>query len=254
MFGWIVLLAITFAVNTKHTAAINSAGFPAIAIIETALSLGWAKAVILISTVGQLFCGMALRDERLADDVRVLARRRRPRAQRSGAGSAPAQTPTWAVLFVVVFALIVTIPAYFPNTAGYPVAFFAVTSISVIGLYIAYTIPVFLRWRMGDRFEPGPWTLGQASTSGSTWSRSSGSRSAWSSSACRRRPAGVPWRQRLQLVVGQLRAARDDRRDARRHDLVRRLGAQDVQGPDPHDRRSERRVADPAAAAAPAVA
>ena len=40
-------------------------------------------------------------------------------------------------------------------------AFFAVTSIAVIGLYIAYTIPVFLRWRMGDEFEPGPWTLGQ---------------------------------------------------------------------------------------------
>ena len=53
-----------------------------------------------------------------------------------------------------------TIPAFFPNSAGYPVAFFAVTSISVIGLYIAYTIPVFLRWRMGDGFKPGPWTLG----------------------------------------------------------------------------------------------
>ena len=54
----------------------------------------------------------------------------------------------------------ITIPAYFPNSAGTPVAFFAVTSISVIGLYIAYTIPVFLRWRPGDKFEPGPWTLG----------------------------------------------------------------------------------------------
>jgi hypothetical protein len=41
------------------------------------------------------------------------------------------------------------------------VAFFAVTSISVIGLYIAYTIPVFLRWRMGDAFQAGPWTLGR---------------------------------------------------------------------------------------------
>ncbi len=40
-------------------------------------------------------------------------------------------------------------------------AFLAVTSISVIGLYIAYTIPVFLRWRKGDDFEPGPWTLGK---------------------------------------------------------------------------------------------
>jgi hypothetical protein len=68
-------------------------------------------------------------------------------------------TPTFAVLFVCVAALVVTLPAYFPNSAGYPVAFFAVTSIAVIGLYIAYTIPVFLRWRMGDGFRPGPWTL-----------------------------------------------------------------------------------------------
>ena len=36
-----------------------------------------------------------------------------------------------------------------------------VTSIAVIGLYIAYVIPTFLRWRMGDAFEPGPWTLGR---------------------------------------------------------------------------------------------
>ncbi len=57
--------------------------------------------------------------------------------------------------------MIVTIPAYLPNHLGTPVAFLAVTSISVIGLYIAYTIPVFLRWRMGDKFEKGPWTLGE---------------------------------------------------------------------------------------------
>jgi len=71
------------------------------------------------------------------------------------------RTPTYAVLFVCVFALVITIPAYFPNSAGYPVAFFAVTSLTVIGLYIAYTIPIFLRWRMGDRFQTGSWTLGR---------------------------------------------------------------------------------------------
>ena len=64
------------------------------------------------------------------------------------------------MLFVCVFALIITIPAYKGNHAGLPVAFLAVTSISVIGLYIAYVIPVFLRWRMGDKFVSGPWTLG----------------------------------------------------------------------------------------------
>ena len=65
------------------------------------------------------------------------------------------------MLFVVLFALIVTIPAYFPNHLGTPVAFLAVTSISVIGLYIAYTIPVYLRWRMKDEFKAGSWTLGR---------------------------------------------------------------------------------------------
>ena len=31
----------------------------------------------------------------------------------------------------------------------------------MIGLYIAYVIPIFLRWRKGDEFEPGPWTNGR---------------------------------------------------------------------------------------------
>jgi hypothetical protein len=71
------------------------------------------------------------------------------------------KTPTWAVLFVVVMAAVITTPALAPASNGVPVAFLAVTSISVIGLYIAYTIPTYLRWRMGDKFEPGPWTLGR---------------------------------------------------------------------------------------------
>jgi hypothetical protein len=65
------------------------------------------------------------------------------------------------VLLVVSLALLITIPALFGNSAGLPVAFFAVTSITTIGLYIAYILPVFLRWRMGDRFQPGVWTLGK---------------------------------------------------------------------------------------------
>jgi uncharacterized membrane protein len=33
----------------------------------------------------------------------------------------------------------------------------------VIGLYIAYITPVFLRLRLGDAFQPGPWNLGSRS-------------------------------------------------------------------------------------------
>jgi peptidoglycan/LPS O-acetylase OafA/YrhL len=30
----------------------------------------------------------------------------------------------------------------------------------VIGLYLSFAIPIFLRWRHGDRFETGGWTNG----------------------------------------------------------------------------------------------
>jgi amino acid transporter len=157
--GWIVLLAITFAIQKSKETELLSAGFPALAIFESALSTAAAKAIILISTVGQIFCGMA-----------CVTSASRMTFAFSRDGAVPGhklwrrlgknRTPTWAVLFVCLCALIVTIPAYFPNHLGTPVAFFAVTSISVIGLYIAYTIPVFLRWRMGSEFKAGPWTLG----------------------------------------------------------------------------------------------
>jgi amino acid transporter len=116
--------------------------------------------VLVIATVGQLFCGMA-----------CVTSASRMTFAFSRDGAVPGhnlwrrlnhrRTPTWAVVFVAAFALIITVPAYWGNHAGLPVAFLAVTSISVIGLYIAYTIPVFLRWRMGDAFETGPWTLGR---------------------------------------------------------------------------------------------
>ena len=58
-------------------------------------------------------------------------------------------------------ALIITLPALIGDDDGIAFAFNAVVSIAVIGLYIAYVIPIYLRWRMGDDFEPGPWTLGK---------------------------------------------------------------------------------------------
>ena len=58
-------------------------------------------------------------------------------------------------------ALILTLPALFGNKHGVTIAFSAVVSIGVIGLYVAWIIPIFLRLRMGDEFEPGPWTLGK---------------------------------------------------------------------------------------------
>src|SRR5438270_95632 len=136
LFGWAVLLALTFAAT--HVGAINTAGGASQSIIETALSSAAAKAVLVIATVGQIFCGMA-----------CLTSASRMTFAFSRDGAVPGhnlwrklgknRTPTWSVLFVVMFAALITFPAYFPNHLGTPVAFLAVTSISVIGLYIAYT-------------------------------------------------------------------------------------------------------------------
>ena len=55
------------------------------------------------------------------------------------------------------WACVVTLPALDgDDERTTPYAFYAVVSIAVIGLYIAYVIPIYLRWRKGDAFEPGP--------------------------------------------------------------------------------------------------
>jgi amino acid transporter len=161
LIGWILLLAITFAATDIDGINKQAAGgVPvSVAILNTALGTASVKAILLISSIGQLFCGMA---------CLTSASRMCYAFSRDGAmpGSSiwsrvnARRIPFNAVIFMAVFAAIITIPAYFPNNAGIPVAFLAVVSVAVIGLYIAYVIPIYLRWRMGDEFQPGSWTIG----------------------------------------------------------------------------------------------
>ena len=51
------------------------------------------------------------------------------------------------------FSLLVTIPALWGSAASVPFAFYAITGICTVGLYIAYILPVYLRLRKGDEFE-----------------------------------------------------------------------------------------------------
>jgi hypothetical protein len=70
-------------------------------------------------------------------------------------------TPVNAIIFGTVAGLFLTLPALYEAPNGAPLAFYAVVSVAVIGLYLAFLIPILLRLRMGDRFQPGPWTLGR---------------------------------------------------------------------------------------------
>src|SRR4051794_6050800 len=156
--GWFVLLALLFAATDVE--AIDAGGGGSIPIITSALSSSGAKAVLIICTIGQLFCGMA----GLTSASRTWYAFSRDRAI-PGWGLFRRlnhhRVPSYAVLAVVFFSLVISIPALWSNKAGLPFAFFALTGICTVGLYIAYAIPVYLRVRQGDSFEPGPWNLGR---------------------------------------------------------------------------------------------
>jgi amino acid transporter len=158
LIGWILLLAITFA--AADPAAVTKGGGSSIAVLESAMGSPWVKLVLIISTVGQLFCGMAC----LTSASRMCYAFSRDGAipgWRIWSRVNAKRLPFNAVIFMAICAAIITVPAYFPNSKGITVAFGAVVSIAVIGLYIAYVIPIYLRWRMGDRFEAGPWNNGR---------------------------------------------------------------------------------------------
>lgn len=162
LFGWVLLLAITFAATNVDAVNKDAAGgaYVAVSILQHALDTGWFKLVLVISTVGQLFCGAAC----LTSASRMCYAFSRDGAipgWRIWSRVSSTRVPTNAVLFMAVCAALITVPAYWPASNGVPVAFYAVVSIAVIGLYIAYVIPIYLRWRMGDAFETGPWTLGR---------------------------------------------------------------------------------------------
>jgi amino acid transporter len=156
--GWALLVALLFAAT--HVKAINTLGGGAIPVVNTDLSAWSAKFVLIIFTVGQLFCGAA----GLTSASRTWYAFSRDRGMPGWwlfRRLTTKRVPLYAVLAVSIVSLLITIPAYWGNKIGVPWAYFAITAICTVGLYLAYIIPVYLRLRAGTRFQPGPWTLGR---------------------------------------------------------------------------------------------
>ena len=157
LIGWFVLLAFLFAATDVD--AINEGAGYSTFIFTSALDSWAAKLVILIATVGQIFCGAA----GLTSASRTWYAFSRDRGMPGWALFRRVnrdRVPFNAVIGVSVASLVIAIPALFGEN-NVPFAFFALTGICTVGLYIAYIIPVFLRLRAGDSFQPGPWTLGR---------------------------------------------------------------------------------------------
>jgi amino acid permease (GABA permease) len=158
--GWIRLIGLTFAIQSYDNAlAAPDTGVPPAQIFIDAVGETGGKLLLLIAIGAQLFCGMA---SVTANSRMIFA------FSRDGALPASAfwhrinprtRTPTNAIWLAAGGAFLLGLP-YLWNVTAYA----AVTSIAVIGLYIAYVLPTFLRLRQGDAFDRGPWHLGR-------WSR-----------------------------------------------------------------------------------
>jgi amino acid transporter len=158
--GWILLLSFLFAVQNQGK--VTSAGGGVSNIFAQALTSGWGGNVLLISTVGQFFCTMAC----MTSCTRMLFAFSRDGAvpgHRYWSHLNTKRVPFYGVILTAVISIIITAPALIPVNIGgvpTPVAFYAVVSIGVIGLYWCFSIPIYQRLKMGNRFEPGGWTLG----------------------------------------------------------------------------------------------
>ncbi|MQA80019.1 MAG: amino acid permease [Streptosporangiales bacterium] len=154
VFGFILLVAVTFAVPDVQ-GTLDSAGNAVAYIWETSMGQGWAEFLLLIAVVGQFFCGTAS----VTSASRMMFAFSRD-------GAVPGwqiwrrvskrRVPVYAVAAIVVLSWALMIPTLVNEFVGYLVG----TSIAVIGLYIAFLLPILLRLKAGARFERGAWTLG----------------------------------------------------------------------------------------------
>jgi amino acid permease (GABA permease) len=154
--GWILLIGITFAINKAHYSTDLGALVPPAQIFTDAIGATGAKLLLLVAIGAQLFCGMS---SVTANSRMIYAFSRDgalPGSQIWHQVNKRTRTPTNAIWLAAVGALILGLPYLWNGTA-----YAAVTSIAVIGLYIAYVTPTFLRLRQGDSFERGPWHLGR---------------------------------------------------------------------------------------------
>jgi amino acid transporter len=126
-------------------------------LISEAVGSELAKLLVFISIVGQFFCGLAS----VTANSRMIYAFSRDNALPGSKWwhkiNPKTRTPTNSVwLGVTLSALVGTLSLY--QKGGYSTAFFALTGICVIGLYISYAIPIYLRLTNPD-FEVGPWNL-----------------------------------------------------------------------------------------------
>jgi amino acid transporter len=154
VFGFILLVAVTFAVPDVQ-GTLDAAGNAVVYIWTESLGETWTEFLLFIAVIAQLFCGTAS----VTSASRMMFAFSRDRAVPFSTlwrKVAANRVPVNAVTAISVLAWALMIPTLANGVVGYAVG----TSIAVIGLYIAFALPIILRIKAGGKFERGAWSLG----------------------------------------------------------------------------------------------
>ncbi len=154
--GYIVLMAFTFAI--PDIAATAADPYPVLYIAYASLSTLLADVVAVIVFGGMWLCGLATVTSMSRMFFAFARDEGMPFSSSFSYIHPKLRTPTKSILITSVLAVLVT---------AYSAAYFVVTSISTITLYVAYNIPVFLNVRNKlmkkgtfTSKENAPWQLG----------------------------------------------------------------------------------------------
>src|SRR5262249_8735939 len=155
VFGFILLVAVTFVIPAKGPSDVSA--FIVQHIWQDSMGNKWAEFLIFIAVVAQCFCTIASTTSASRMMFAFSRDRAVPGHQLWRQVSKVDRIPIFTVWAIVILAFLTPLPALWWGFVGY----YASTAVAVIGLYIAFLLPIILRLRAGESFERGAWNLGR---------------------------------------------------------------------------------------------
>lgn len=160
-FGYLLILSLTWVIpnisGALNTRDAQGHDLPAVlAIVESTLGANAGKAVLILTVLAMWFCGLSAVTS-ISRTLYAFARDRGLPLSRVWSAISPRhRTPGAAIWLAVALASAAMI---------YSGSYSVVTSLSVVGFYLSYIIPVFLGWRRKGEWvaKRGPWHLGASS-------------------------------------------------------------------------------------------
>lgn len=157
--GYVMLLMLTLAIPNGDVAATAADPYPVLYIVYNNVGAFLANTIAVIIGGAMWLCGAA--------SITSMGRMWYAFARDDGMPGSGLikqihptwRTPVWSILITTALAVVVCV---------YAAAFFVITSISTITLYLAYAIPIYLNWRnrrtgQGEHVNASnaPWNLGK---------------------------------------------------------------------------------------------